>query len=58
MQIENIYIEHCFITKASQETKPLCLQKIREKKKKRIKNKSKQRKNSSSVLFPKTGYYI
>ena len=34
MQIENIYIEHCFITKASQETKPLCLQKIREKKKK------------------------
>ena len=56
MQIENIYIEHCFITKVSQETKPLCLQKIREKKK-RIKNKSKQRKNSSSVLFPKTGYY-
>ena len=57
MQIENIYIEHCFITKVSQETKPLCLQKIREKKI-RIKNKSKQRKNSSSVLFPKTGYYI
>ena len=33
MQIENIYIEHCFITKVSQETKLLYLQKIREKKK-------------------------
>ena len=33
MQIENIYIEHCFIKKVSQEIKPLYLQKIREKKK-------------------------